>query len=60
MPKIVSLAERKRERVSRNVQIIRKIVDGEVVECINIDALPPPLLPYFLAIEPEQKDAPQP
>lgn len=60
MPEIVSLADRKRDRLTRNVQIIEKIVDGEIIKCVNIDMLPPELLPHFLAVEDEQKGAPQP
>lgn len=54
MPEIISLAERKRERTVHNPHIIEKIVDGEVIKCVNIDTPPPQLLSHFLATEEEE------
>lgn len=33
----------------RNDQVIKKLVDGEIVECINIDALTPDRQAAYLA-----------
>jgi hypothetical protein len=51
MSEIISLIERKRDRLTRSVQIIEKVVDGKIIKCVNIDTLPPSLLPHFLADE---------
>jgi hypothetical protein len=59
MSEIVSLAERQRMRLTRHVQTIEKIVDGEVVKCVNIDLLPPSLVTHFVAVESEQEVARQ-
>jgi hypothetical protein len=59
MPEIISLAERKRARIAQNPYIIEKVVDGKIVECVNVDALPPQLLSRFLSLDDEEK-APQP
>jgi ABC-type transporter MlaC component len=47
MSNIVQLADRRRA-ISQNNQIIKKLVDGEIVECVNLDSLTPAeLSKYF-------------
>jgi hypothetical protein len=54
MPEIISFAARKRQRLAHNVPIIEKIVDGQIVECVNLDGLSPSQLSaYFAAAERE-------
>jgi hypothetical protein len=52
MSDVIRLEDRKRKhpRLS-DVPIIKKIVDGEVVECVDIDALPPEQQNRFIASE---------
>jgi hypothetical protein len=55
MSEIISFVSRKRQRLAHNVPIIEKIVDGQIVECVNLDALSPSQLSaYFAAAECER------
>jgi len=56
MPEIICLAERKRaRRIFNNTQIIEKVVDGKIVECVDLDAMTPSQrAAYFAAAEREK------
>jgi hypothetical protein len=41
MGEVVSLEERRRKTSEASYPIIRKVVDGEVIECVDVDALSP-------------------
>lgn len=50
MSQVIRLVDRRRRRPP-DYAIVKKIVDGEIVECVDIDALPPDRISEFLAIE---------
>jgi hypothetical protein len=48
MSEIIQLEERRRPMTTNNPALIKKIVDGETIECVNVDALTPAeRLKYF-------------
>ena len=49
---IIAFATRK-PKIPRdnNLRIIRKVVDGEIIECVNIDELPPDQQSEYLALD---------
>jgi hypothetical protein len=51
MAEIIKLDDRKRRPQRERYPTIKKIVDGEIIECVNIDALPSESLSKFLATE---------
>jgi hypothetical protein len=50
MSQIIRLTDHRRRRPPEYA-IVKKIVDGEIIECVDIDALPPDRISEFLAIE---------
>lgn len=58
MADIIRLEDRKYTLRRSSDGIIRKIVDGEIVECVNLDAMTPSqLAAYFAAAENETAKA---
>lgn len=48
MAEIISLEDRKRMKRHPDQQIIKKVVNGQIIECVNIDALPLELQSSYL------------
>jgi hypothetical protein len=52
MSDVIQLKDRRRETKQKN--IIKKIVNGEVVECVNIDALTPDQFSKYFSQAPSE------
>jgi hypothetical protein len=54
MSEVVHLGDRKRKAHGNDYPIIKKIVDGEIIECVNLDALTPAQYKKYLSQFPEE------
>ena len=49
MAEIIQFEERRRDAALVGIPVIEKIVDGKIIECVDIDALPPSQRCHFIS-----------